>query len=72
MCGSYPTAYLKGNWPSLYMANLINSESGSTSKEDGYNYKVSEYVEEARQMGLTVLPPCVRRSAAICNLLGNL
>lgn len=42
------------------MTNLINSEAGVGSKEDGYNCKVSEYVEEARGMGLKVPPPWVR------------
>jgi DNA polymerase III alpha subunit len=57
MCGSYPTGFLKANHGVIFMNNLINSEAGAVSKEDGYNYKVSEYVEEARSMGLKVLPP---------------
>jgi hypothetical protein len=69
MCGSYDTAYLKGNYPVLYMTNLINSEAGVGSKDDGYNYKVSEYVEEARSMKLGMLPPCVKQSASMCKVV---
>lgn len=65
---SYWTAYLKANHPLVYMTMLINSESGVGNVEDGYNFKVSAYIEEARTMGLTVLPPCVKRSAAFCKL----
>jgi DNA polymerase III subunit alpha len=65
---SYQTAYLKANWTLPYMTFLINSETGSTSVDDGYNYKVAEYVEEARNIGLTVLPPCVKRSQRLCNM----
>jgi DNA polymerase-3 subunit alpha len=69
MVGTYQTAYLKANWPLPFMTFLINSESGATSKEDGYNYKVAEYVEEARALGLKVLPPCVRRSGPLCSMI---
>jgi len=63
---AYETAYLKAHYPLEYMKALINSESGKSDKESGYNFKVGEYVEEARCMGLTVLPPCVTRSAGLC------
>jgi DNA polymerase-3 subunit alpha len=63
---AYQTAYLKSHYPLEYMKALINSESGKSDKESGYNFKVGEYVEEARCMGLTVLPPCVTRSAGLC------
>jgi DNA polymerase-3 subunit alpha len=67
MVGSYQTAYLKANWPVLYMTNLINSEAGVGNKDDGYNCKVAEYVEESRMMGLKVLKPCVLKSQAMCH-----
>jgi len=68
MVVAYQTAYLKANYPLPYLTCLINSESGKTSKEDGYNFKVADYVEEARRLGIHVLQPCVQRSRAICKL----
>ena len=63
---AYWTAYLKANYPLLFMNFMINSEAGTSSKEDGYNVKVAEYVEEARSMGIRVLPPCVTKSHIEC------
>lgn len=66
---SYQTAYLKANHTLPFMTALINSEAGVSHKDAGYNYKVAEYVEEARSMGLKVLPPSVTRSAEFCTLV---
>lgn len=63
---SYQTAYLKAHYPLFYMACLINSEAGATSRDDGYNYKVAEYIEEARSMGITISKPSLRTSADVC------
>jgi DNA polymerase-3 subunit alpha len=68
LVGTYQTAYLKANHPLVYMTCLINSEAGVGTKEQGYNCKVAEYVEEARTMGIGVLPPCIRASAAMCRV----
>lgn len=65
---AYQTAYLKANYPLEFMATLINSESGATSQDEGYNYKVAEYVAEARNMGITIEPPDLRRSQAMCTI----
>ena len=65
---TYQTAWLKARWPLVFMTCLINSESGVGNKEQGYNAKVAEYVEEARIMGLPVLPPCVKRSGPGCSI----
>lgn len=66
MVVAYQTAYLKARHPIEFMTCLINSEAGSTDKELGYNHKVSEYVEEAKSMGIEVKPPCVQRSHSWC------
>ncbi len=71
MVGTYQTAWLKANYPLVYMMCLINSESGVGSKEQGYNSKVAEYVEEARVMGIKVLPPCIKRSGPMCSINTN-
>ena len=54
---SYWTAYLKANYLIHYMAALLTSVSG-TSK------KVSEYINECRDLGVEVLPPNVNESNA--------
>jgi DNA polymerase-3 subunit alpha len=52
---TYQTAYLKRHFPREYMAALLTCEMADMDK-------VSEYVEEARRMGIGVLPPDVGRS----------
>ncbi len=65
---SYQTAWLKAHYPLPYMTCMMNSEAGGSSKEFGYNYKVAEYGEEARAMGIQVTHPCIKRSAGWCRL----
>lgn len=62
----YQTAYLKAHHPLEFMTCLVNSEAGSSSKEQGYNFKVAEYIEEARGMGIKVVKPSVRTSGVGC------
>src|SRR5512143_3888349 len=52
---SYQTAYLKAHYPVEYMAALLTSEVQDTDK-------VVKYIYEARQMGITILPPDVNTS----------
>jgi DNA polymerase-3 subunit alpha len=54
---SYRTAYLKARYPVEFMAALLTSEMGNTDK-------LVVYLEEARRMGLTILPPDVNDSEA--------
>ena len=49
---AYQTAYLKTHYPVEFMAALLTSETGNTEK-------VVKYINEARGMGITVLPPDV-------------
>ncbi|OGR47522.1 MAG: DNA polymerase III subunit alpha [Elusimicrobia bacterium GWA2_66_18] len=62
---AYQTAYLKANFPLEFMTSVLTSEIGHSSigAEDKEN-KLVTYLEEARRMGLKVLPPCVNRSDA--------
>src|SRR5260370_21588825 len=53
---AYQTAYLKTHDPVEVMAALLTSETGNTEK-------VVKYINEARGMGITVLPPDVNSSA---------
>ncbi len=52
---SYRTAYLKANYPLEFMASLLTSEFNNTDK-------MVEYLKDARQMGIEILPPDVNHS----------
>ncbi|HZT33286.1 MAG TPA: DNA polymerase III subunit alpha [Bryobacteraceae bacterium] len=52
---AYVTAYLKAHYPVDFMAALLTSETGNTTK-------VVKYINECREMGITVLPPEVNAS----------
>jgi len=52
---AYQTAYLKANHPAEFMAANLTNEINSTDK-------LSEYISEARSMGLEVLPPDINLS----------
>ena len=62
---AYRTAYMKANYPVEYMCALLTAESGNTDK-------ISEGVEECRQMGILVLPPDVNQSKSGFTLEKNL
>ncbi|MCL2080676.1 MAG: DNA polymerase III subunit alpha [Oscillospiraceae bacterium] len=55
---AYQTAYMKYHFPKEYMAALL------TSVLD-WQGKVAEYVAATREMGISVLPPDINRSAAV-------
>ncbi|HXZ11955.1 MAG TPA: DNA polymerase III subunit alpha [Candidatus Sulfotelmatobacter sp.] len=52
---AYQTAWLKTHYPVEFMAAMLSSETGNTEK-------VVKYINEARGMGITVLPPDVNSS----------
>jgi DNA polymerase-3 subunit alpha len=52
---AYQTAYLKTHYPVEFMAALLTSETGNTEK-------VVKYINEARGMGISILPPDVNES----------
>ncbi len=52
---SFQTAWLKAHYPAEFMAALLSSEIGDTDK-------VVAYINEARELGLEVLPPSVNES----------
>jgi DNA polymerase-3 subunit alpha len=54
---AYRTAYLKANYPAEFMAANLTNEITNTDK-------LTEYIGEARAMGLEILPPDVNRSEA--------
>jgi DNA polymerase III subunit alpha len=52
---AYQTAYLKTHYPVEFMAALLTSEAGNTEK-------TVKYINEARGMGISILPPDVNES----------
>ncbi|MGH7755380.1 MAG: DNA polymerase III subunit alpha, partial [Vulcanimicrobiaceae bacterium] len=52
---AYQTAYLKANYPREYLAALMTSVKDKTEK-------LVEYIDEARKLGITVLPPEINAS----------
>ncbi|MGH9791897.1 MAG: DNA polymerase III subunit alpha, partial [Candidatus Acidiferrales bacterium] len=52
---AYQTACLKVHYPVEFMAAMMTAETGNTEK-------VVKYINEARGMGITVLPPDVNQS----------
>jgi DNA polymerase-3 subunit alpha len=52
---AFVTAYLKAHYPIDFMAALLTSETGNTAK-------VVKYINECREMGITILPPDVNHS----------
>jgi DNA polymerase-3 subunit alpha len=53
---SYQTAWLKAHYPAEFMAAVLSSDMDSTDK-------VVAFLDEARAIGLTVLPPDVNASS---------
>jgi len=52
---AYQTAYLKAHYTAEYMAALISSEMDNTDK-------VIRYIQECRDMDITITPPDINRS----------
>lgn len=52
---AYQTGYLKAHFPTEFMASLMTAEGFETER-------IAELIEEAREMGLEVLPPDVNES----------
>ncbi len=54
---AFQTAYLKAYWPTEFMAALLTYENGDTTK-------IVDYIGEAKDMGIDILPPNVNESYA--------
>lgn len=52
---AYQSAYLKAHYPLAYMTALLISVEGNTDK-------VAKYIQEARRMGIKILPPDINES----------
>ena len=61
---AYQTAYLKANHPRAYLAALMTSVKDKTDK-------LVEYIDEAKKIGLSVLPPDVNESLVDFTVVGE-
>lgn len=61
---SYQTAYLKAHYPLAYMTALLISVEGNIEK-------AAKYIQEARRLGIKVLPPDVNESYVHFTPIGN-
>jgi DNA polymerase-3 subunit alpha len=61
---SYQTAYLKANHPLQYLCALMSSVRDKTDK-------LVEYIDEAKKLGIKVLPPDVNESLADFAVAGD-
>ena len=61
---AYQTAYLKANHPTAYLAALMTSVKDKTDK-------MVEYLEDAKKIGINVLPPDVNESRVDFTVVGK-
>ncbi|HEX4073082.1 MAG TPA: DNA polymerase III subunit alpha, partial [Planctomycetaceae bacterium] len=61
---AYQTAYLKAHFPAEFMASLLSCGMESSDR-------ISEHVDDARRMGITVLPPDINQSDVEFSVLGK-
>ncbi|MDP2629753.1 MAG: DNA polymerase III subunit alpha [Candidatus Harrisonbacteria bacterium] len=54
---AYQTAYLKAHYPIAFMTALLNADAGDTDR-------IAFLIEEAKHMGIEVLPPDINKSSA--------
>ncbi|MBV8424314.1 MAG: DNA polymerase III subunit alpha, partial [Candidatus Eremiobacteraeota bacterium] len=61
---AYQTAYLKANYPLQYLSALMTSVKDKTDK-------LVEYIDEARKIGIGVLPPDINESMIDFTVVGD-
>jgi DNA polymerase-3 subunit alpha len=54
---AYQTAYMKANFPAIYMSSVLTADSGDVEK-------IGETITECKRIGIPVLPPSVNESYA--------
>ena len=52
---AYQTAYMKANFPAIYMAAVLTADSGDVEK-------IGEFIAECKRMEIPVLPPNINES----------
>ncbi|MCT4642700.1 MAG: DNA polymerase III subunit alpha [Bacteriovoracaceae bacterium] len=61
---AYQTAFLKRYYPACFFAALLGTEMNNTDK-------VTAYINDARQIGIEILPPDVNESLFLFNVIGK-
>jgi DNA polymerase-3 subunit alpha len=61
---AYQTAYMKANFPAIYMSAVLSAESGDVEK-------IAEIIGECKRMGIPVLPPDVNQSFEEFGMIKN-
>ncbi|MFW5853163.1 MAG: DNA polymerase III subunit alpha [Patescibacteria group bacterium] len=61
---AYETAYMKANYPVVYMCACLTAESGDIEQ-------IGVYVGEAKRMGIDILPPAVNESFGDFTVVDN-
>jgi DNA polymerase-3 subunit alpha len=61
---AYQTAYMKANFPEIYMSAVLSAESGDTEM-------IAEIVAECKRMNIPVLPPDVNESFSQFTVVKN-
>jgi DNA polymerase-3 subunit alpha len=61
---SYQTAYLKAHYPVEFMASLLTSEKNNRDN-------IIKYINECKDMGISVLPPDINESLRDFSVSGN-
>ncbi len=52
---AYQTAYMKANFPAIYMSAVLTADSGDVEK-------IGEFMTDCKKMGIPVLPPSINES----------
>ncbi|MFA5137602.1 MAG: DNA polymerase III subunit alpha [Elusimicrobiota bacterium] len=69
---AYQTAYLKANYALEYFTALLTSEIGHSAVDvEGKENKLVTYLDDARTLGIAILPPDVQRSDVVFTVEGN-
>lgn len=61
---AYQTAFLKRYYPACFYAALLGTEMNNTDK-------ITTYINDAREIGIEILPPCVNESLYLFNVIGK-
>ena len=61
---AYITAYLKANFPAIYMSAVLTAESGDVEK-------IGVMIKECKRMGIEVLPPSINESFSQFTVVKN-
>ncbi|MEO8637990.1 MAG: DNA polymerase III subunit alpha [Candidatus Taylorbacteria bacterium] len=62
---AYQTAYMKANFPAVYMSSVLSADSGDVEK-------IGEIIAECKRMEIPVLPPDINESASQFTVVGDL